>query len=66
MKESGVDVSSFQAHSCRMVSTSKAAQNGLSIEHILSMPDWSNANTFRKFYNRTEDGNLFAEKVLSW
>ena len=47
MKESGVDVSSFQAHSCRMVSTSKAAQNGLSLEHILSMADWSNANTFR-------------------
>ena len=66
MKESGVDISSFQAHSCRMVSTSKAAQNGLSLEDILSMADWSNANTFRKFYFRTEHKNLFAEKVLCW
>ena len=66
MKESGVNISMFQAHSCRMVSTSKAAQNGLSVEDIMSMADWSNSGTFKKFYFRTEVRNDFAEKVLRW
>jgi hypothetical protein len=42
MKESDVDTSIFQTRSCRMVSTSKASQNGLSIENIMEMADWSN------------------------
>jgi hypothetical protein len=65
-KESDVDTSIFQTRSCRMVSTSKASQNGLSIENIMEMADWSNSRTFNKFYFRTEVKNDFADKVLRW
>ncbi|VDI82241.1 Hypothetical predicted protein [Mytilus galloprovincialis] len=46
MKEAGIDISLFQAHSCRMVSTSKAAMSGISMDDYMSMADWSNTRTF--------------------
>ncbi|VDI01702.1 Hypothetical predicted protein, partial [Mytilus galloprovincialis] len=64
MKEAGIDISLFQAHSCRMVSTSKAAMSGISMDDIMSMADWSNTRTFNKFYFRTNEKAGFADKVL--
>ncbi|VDI77544.1 Hypothetical predicted protein, partial [Mytilus galloprovincialis] len=63
-EEAGIDISLFQAHSCRMVSTSKAAMSGISMDDIMSMADWSNTRTFNKFYFRTNEKAGFADKVL--
>ena len=52
-----------------MVSVSKAAMSGVSIEEILSKADWSNSSTFRKFYfrpNSTLPVDSYASKVLLW
>ena len=65
MRLAGIDTSVFQAHSCRMVSATKAMESGISIEEILGKADWSNSSTFKKFYfrpNPTDD--TYASKVL--
>ncbi|CAG2254136.1 unnamed protein product [Mytilus edulis] len=64
MKEAGIDISLFQAYSCRMVSPSKAAMSGISMDDILSMADRSNTRTFNKFYFRTNEKAGFADNVL--
>lgn len=64
-KKAGIDIAKFQVHSCRMVSTSKAANGGVNMDDILSMADWSNTMTFEKFYLRTTENMDFADKVLT-
>lgn len=49
-----------------MVSTSRAARNGLSVEEIMSMADWSNSATFKIYYFRTDVMDSFADKVYNW
>ncbi|KAK3101403.1 hypothetical protein FSP39_003322 [Pinctada imbricata] len=66
MTKSGIDTNKFQAHSCRMVSTTKAALCGASIEQIIDQADWSNASTFKKFYfrpNNVENAS-YSSRVL--
>lgn len=48
----GVDTSIFKAHSYRSASTSAAYSSGISLSDILSTANWTNADTFYKFYNR--------------
>ena len=42
----------FGAHSYRGARLSKAFRKGLSIESIIKAGDWTNANTFHRFYNK--------------
>ena len=44
------DTSIFKAHSIRGVSTSRAANVGVTTEDILKAADWSAESTFQKFY----------------
>ncbi|XP_049866809.1 uncharacterized protein LOC126367357 [Pectinophora gossypiella] len=54
LKDSGVDVSIFSAHSTRHAATSQAYSAGVSIDQIRKTASWSqNSTTFGKFYNRT-------------
>ena len=48
----GIDTTLFKAHSTRSASTSKASSEGLPNDTILKVANWSNANTFRRFYQR--------------
>ena len=48
----GIDTEIFSVHSLRGASTSAAFSQGVSISNILHMADWSQENTFRKFYYR--------------
>ena len=68
LESAGVDTSLFAAHSTRGAAATKAAMNGLPTHVILKSADWSSANTFRKFYYRSQsgsgEGNDFAESVL--
>lgn len=50
---SGVDVSTFTAHSTRHASTSRAHAAGVNIDLIRNTAGWSgNSSTFARFYNR--------------
>jgi len=54
---SGVDTNVFKPHSTRSASTSKVnskiSGSGLSLKDILKRENWSNENTWQKFYNKT-------------
>ena len=67
LKQSGIDVSVFTAHSTRHASTSKAAANGANIEVIRDAAGWTTASsTFQRFYNRpTQDRAEFCATVFS-
>ena len=50
LKMSGIDISTFTAHSTRGASTSAAADSGITTSDILKAADWSTESVFRKFY----------------
>ena len=60
----GIDTSIFKAHSYRSASTSAAFSCGISLNDVLNTANWTNANTFYRFYNR-ETRDSFSRIVLS-
>ena len=58
MTLAGIDTEKFKTHSCRTATTSKAKAQGLSIAQILSTAKWSNATTFKRFYDREIDEHI--------
>ena len=69
MEDEGIDTQTYNLaikHTVRSASTSEARTIELSTNQNLN---WSNANTFRKFYNREIDtvngNNVFVNMVLS-
>lgn len=68
LRESGLDISIFTAHSTRHASTSAALRLGVSIDLIRSTAGWTRTSeTFARFYNRpiTTDSSKFARTLLS-
>ena len=63
LKEAGIDVSIFKAHSVRGASTTAALSKGVSVADILHTADWSSDTTFRRFYYRPS-GNTYSHKLL--
>ncbi|XP_068737227.1 uncharacterized protein [Montipora capricornis] len=64
LENSGLDVSKYGAHSTRAASTSAAKTVNISIRSIMDAAGWSNAETFRKFYDKpmdTEAGSFGTE-----
>lgn len=55
LSNAGIDVSIFKAHSVRGASVSDAYKNGIPVNEILRMADWSNERTFRRFYLRDSE-----------
>ena len=64
MTNAGIDTSIFKGHSARGAATSRAAISGVSSEDIMKMADWSNNNTFKRFYYRPTYSRDFARAVL--
>lgn len=66
LSESGVDISTFSAHSTRHASTSAARAAGCSIDVIRKTAGWtSSSSAFARFYNRPiHDPSEFASSVL--
>lgn len=62
---SGIDTSVFSAHSYRGAATSQAYISGMSLSDIIKTANWSNANTFFRFYNREVQSKSFSRTVLS-
>ena len=49
---SGIDISQFSDHSTRSTSTSIAFKLRVPISDIMKVADWSQASTFKKFYQK--------------
>ena len=65
MAKAGIDTSTYKAHSTRSAATSKAYAQGMSLEEILAMANWTNAGTFFRYYKRESQGHSFGNRVLS-
>ena len=53
MYEAGIDTDIFTAHSTRAASSSAARESDLPLDDILKTAGWTNALTFKKFYDKT-------------
>jgi integrase len=62
---SGVDIGVFSAGSTRAASTSKAKEQGASVDQILHMGGWSRETTFNTYYNRPVLPTPVAERLLN-
>ena len=51
----GIDISKYQARSCRSASTSKAKVQSLSLSDILKRGQWSGESTWQKHNKEIED-----------
>ena len=52
LRLSGIDITHFKPGSTRAASTSKASQEGASIDELLKAAGWSNESTFVKYYKK--------------
>ena len=61
-----VDTKTFQAHSLRGASTSKAFLKGLSVREVLDHGRWSRESTWQRFYHRPVDSTSkrYQDQVL--
>ena len=50
-----VDTKTFQAHSLRGASTSKAFLKGLSVKEVVDHSRWSDKSTWQRFYHKPVD-----------
>jgi len=55
----------FKAHSTRGAAASSALRAGISIPEIVHLDDWTNENTFKKFYYRPVWNARVDHSVLS-
>ena len=65
LRDSGIDISVFKAHSFRGASTSCAYAHGVSLQEILKTANWSQASTFKTFYHKPVVDPNFANSVLN-
>ena len=63
MLRSGIDTSVYKAHSTRSAAASGAVIGGATIKQILKLGNWSRAQTFRKFYEKSVE--MESESVQS-
>lgn len=52
LREAGIDINMFSAHSTRGAAASKAIAAGILVDTVLRAGHWASASTFRKFYHR--------------
>ena len=52
LSQAGIDTAIFSAHSTRAASVSAAKKNGVPLDTIISTAGWSNAGTFKAYYDK--------------
>ena len=52
LREAGIDIDLFKAHSTRAAACSSARENGVPIDEILKTAGWANNKCFQKFYDK--------------
>lgn len=66
LKLSGIDITTFTAHSTRAATASKANAKDVPLDVILSTIGWASAQTFSKFYNKpVAKENNMVDAILS-
>ena len=65
LEAAGIDTSVFSAHSVRGVSSSAAANLGITTNEILKAADWSSQSVFQRFYYKPVEDPGFGRAVLS-
>ena len=65
LKQLGINVERFKAHSTRCASSSKVQMSRLPVEQIFKRGNWSSKSTWQKFYNKNiEEDKTFEQAVL--
>ena len=67
LKQSGIDISSYGAHSTRAASSSAARSSPkISLQTIMNAAGWARESTFRKFYDKPADSESqdFGQQLL--
>jgi hypothetical protein len=65
LKQAGIDVGKYTAHSSRAAATSHVIQQGFNLQEIMKSAGWTSASTFERFYHKpTEQAKTFGEVVL--
>ena len=64
LKDAGIDVQLFAAHSTRSASASCAKESGLSLMSLMKAAGWSTARTFANFYQKPIHSENFGVSVL--
>ena len=64
LKQSGINVEHFKAHSTKSASSSKAEMSGLIAEQILKRGNWSTKSARQKFYNKNIEADKTFELVV--
>ena len=65
LKQSGINVEHFKAHSTKSASSSNTQMSGLPVEQILEKENWSTKSTWQKFYDKNiEEDKTFKQAVL--
>lgn len=62
---SGIDSKAYGGHSFRGSGLSSAFKNGASIQQIVKHGDWTNTNTFSRFYNAPERDSEVGQIILN-
>ena len=65
LEAAGIDTSVFTAHSVRGVSSSVAANMGITTNDILKAADWSSESVFQRFYYKPTEDPSYGRAVLS-
>ena len=52
LRDSGIDISVFQGHSCRVAGSSTAKQSGVPVTNILKMAGWVSEQVFSRHYDK--------------
>ena len=65
LKKSGINTTTFKAHSTRAASTSSARCKRLSLTEIAKGAGWNNFSTFGKFYNKPINDVNFGSNILN-
>ncbi|MEW8542137.1 MAG: tyrosine-type recombinase/integrase [Candidatus Thiodiazotropha sp.] len=64
LKDAGININTFSAHSTRAAAASRANSKGLQLGTILKAIGWSQNSTFRKFYNKPVETSSEIQKCL--
>ena len=63
LKEAGVNLPVFSAHSARSAASSKTSDKDFDLAETSKAPGWSNVKTFEMFYKKTITEN-FGQVIL--
>ena len=65
MKEAGIDVNRYKAHSTRAVAASRAIDAGATVDNVMRWGRWKSHCVFMRFYNRSTKRENFTKLILS-